>query len=55
MGGVSVGVVCAIALTVFEKFPLSLGFATTVLKESRLFGNENKLHPQFEIPNATHK
>ena len=26
-------------------------FAPTVLKESRLFADEKKLHPQFEIPN----
>ena len=30
-----------------------LEFAPTVLKESSLIGNETKLHPHFEIPNAT--
>ena len=51
-GGVSVGAVGAIAHTVFEKFPLSLGFALTVLKESRLPRNEMTLHPYFRIPNS---
>ena len=30
-----------------------MGFAPTNLRESRMLGNKNKLHSQYEIPNAT--
>ena len=42
-GGVSVGSVGAIAPTVF---------VPTVLKKSIIFANNNKLQPQYDIPNA---
>ena len=47
------GVVGAIAPTIFEESPFYIEFASTVLKESRLLGNEMIIHPHFEIPKAT--
>ena len=35
------------------KFYYNIGFALKVSNESRLLGIEVKLHPHFEIPNAT--
>ena len=51
-GCVSAG---AIAPTVSEEKPIDayVAFIPTELKESRISANEKKLHPQFEISNAT--
>ena len=32
--------------------PFDVELSPTVLKESKLLGNEMKLHPHYEIPNA---